>query len=225
MTGNRTDRSQTRRRGPSYPDRIIENARSLRRAGLAPAQIKQRLEAESGADLPGGDVPESTIKYWIRNVRQDASGAWHLWEAAAGTDPDPVLTAAWLGAIRWATYERVSYLTNKEARWITLLVRLGATGSRSSGDEFISAHLDVYNLARRFIEAERAHDEVALERLQRIACRRAADHAWPELDFGAEPDLDAIFPPETWSSWWALEPRGAAYSPPSNRRPPVGRVR
>ena len=93
-------------RAPSYPV-LRERARKLRRVGRSSGEISTALLREhpdlmAAARYPNG-VPTSTLKSWLRDVRQDDSGPWRIWEVAAATAPDPALIVRWLGAIRWTS--------------------------------------------------------------------------------------------------------------------------
>jgi hypothetical protein len=146
-------------RGPAWDRRLIERAKERRRLGDSIKEISRALLPE--------EIPESTIKSWVADVRQDPSGEWRLWDVLPA--PDPAVALPVLATVVWSTGGRVTGLTNDQARWVTLLaqVRPDLIGENA------------YQLARAFIEARAADDDNELRRLQLALAEGAARLKWP----------------------------------------------
>jgi hypothetical protein len=160
MHGALDELPKRRQRGPSWDRALIEQARDRRRLGDTIKEIHQGLPA---------DVPESTIKSWVADVRPDPSGEWRLWDRLPEADPTTVIPL--LATTSWATDGRVTSFTKAQAQWVTLLARV-APRLRPA---------DIYPLARAFIEALEADNTTELRRLQALVGEVEARNRWPTL--------------------------------------------
>jgi hypothetical protein len=155
-----------RKRGPTYDQRLIDHAKELRRYGDSIRAI--------AAVLPG-NVPPTTVQYWVQHIAPDASGRWSIVEAAAKVEPDAAVVLAELGAVMFASNGQVSGITRDEARWVTLIARVRPDLPEHSPGK-------TWQLARRCIEAVADADEADLQRVEALIAQGAARMRWPRLE-------------------------------------------
>ena len=120
------------------------------------------------------DVPQTTVQYWTQSVVPDKSGRWTLAEAAAATEPDPLIVLAELGAILLGSDGRVAGMTRDEAAWVTLLARIRP--------DFLTSPGQIWQLARECLEALAVNDEAELQRYEQLLAVGAARLRWPNYE-------------------------------------------